>query len=38
MTEMAPDVWVGLGPDATTSRLRLVFDAPRHIAITRRHD
>ena len=38
MTEMAPHVWVGLGPEATTSRLRLVFDAPRHIGITRRHD
>jgi hypothetical protein len=38
MTEMAPSVWVGLGPEATTSRLRLVFDAPRHIGITRRHD
>jgi hypothetical protein len=38
MTEMAPNVWVGLGPEATTSRLRLVFHAPRHIAITRRHD
>ncbi|MPZ36178.1 MAG: hypothetical protein GEV13_35405 [Rhodospirillales bacterium] len=38
MTQVAPDVWIGLGPDAATSRLRLVFDAPRHIPITRRHD
>ena len=38
MTQMAPDVWIGLGPDAATSRLRLVFDASRHIPITRRHD
>jgi hypothetical protein len=37
MTEIAPNVWVGLGPDVATSRLRLVFDAPRHFAITRRH-
>jgi len=27
MTEMVP-VWIGLGPDATRSRLRLVFEAP----------
>ncbi|MPZ36175.1 MAG: hypothetical protein GEV13_35390 [Rhodospirillales bacterium] len=38
MTQVAPDVWIGLGPDPATSRLRLVFDAPCHIAITRRHD
>ena len=38
MTEMVPEVWIGLGPDATGSRLRLVFDAPRRIPITRRHD
>ena len=38
MTEMVPEVWIGLGPDTTRSRLRLVFDAPRHIPITRRHD
>ncbi|MEA2908224.1 MAG: hypothetical protein QOJ15_305 [Bradyrhizobium sp.] len=37
MTEMVPEVWIGLGPDATRSRLRLVFEAPRHIPITRRH-
>jgi hypothetical protein len=38
MTEMVPEVWIGLGPDAATYRLRLVFDAPRHISITRRHN
>jgi hypothetical protein len=38
MIQMAPDVWIGLGPDAAKSRLRLVFQAPRHIPITRRHD
>ena len=38
LTEMVPEVWIGLGPDATRSRLRLVFDAPRNIAITRRHN
>jgi hypothetical protein len=38
MIQMAPDVWIGLGPDAAKSRLRLVFEAPRHIPITRRHD
>jgi hypothetical protein len=38
MTEMVPEVWVGLGPDATRSRLRLLFEAPRNIPITRRHD
>lgn len=37
MTEMMPEVWVGLGPDATTSKLRLLVDAPRHMSITRRH-
>lgn len=38
MTELVPDVWVGLGPQPARSRLRLVFDAPRRVAITRRHD
>ena len=38
MTELVPEVWIGLGPDATRSRLRLVFEAPRHVPITRRHD
>jgi hypothetical protein len=38
MTEMVPEVWIGLGPDATRSRLRLVLEASRNIPITRRHD
>jgi hypothetical protein len=38
MTQVSPDVWIGLGPDAAKTRLRLVFDAPRHISITRRRD
>lgn len=38
MTEVAPDVWVGLGLELTMSKLRLVVDAPRHFPITRRHD
>lgn len=38
MVQLSHDVWVGLGPDLAKSRLRLVFDAPRHIPITRRHD
>ena len=38
MTQVSPGVWIGLGPDPATTRLRLVFDAPRHIPITRRHD
>jgi len=37
MTEMVPEIWIDLGPDAARSRLRLVFEAPRHIPITRRH-
>ena len=36
MVEMAPDVWIGLAPRTPKSRLRLVFDAPRYISITRR--
>ena len=35
-TEMAPGVWVGLGADSGRYRLRLKFDAPRHMLITRR--
>lgn len=38
MTEMAPEIWIGLGRNAATSRLRLLVDAPRHIPISRRHD
>ena len=37
MSEMSPEVWVGLGPDTATSKLRLLIDAPRHMSITRRH-
>ena len=33
-TEMAPGVWVHLGP--TTSKLKLLFDAPKAIAISLR--
>ena len=36
MTEMSPEIWVGLGPDSATSRLRLLIAAPRHIPISRR--
>ena len=37
MTEIAPDVWIGLGPYSPRYKLRLVFDAPRHIPILRRN-
>lgn len=36
MTEVAPDIWVGLGPDPATKKLRLVLDAPPDMSITRR--
>jgi len=36
LTEVAPGVWVGLGPDAATMKLRLLFEAPRDLAIRRR--
>ena len=38
MTQVSSSVWVGLGPEMTRSRLRLVFEAPRNIPIVRRHD
>lgn len=38
MTEFTPDVWIGLGRDAPAYPLRLLFDAPRHIPISRRRD
>jgi hypothetical protein len=38
LTKMMPDVWVGMGPEPARSRFRLMFDAPRHVSITRRHD
>lgn len=37
MTEMAPDVWVGLGLKAATAKLRLLVNAPRHMSISRRY-
>lgn len=37
-TEIAPEVWVRLGRDESRSRLRLRFEAPRHISINRRAD
>jgi hypothetical protein len=37
LTRLTPDVLVGLGPDPTYSQLRLVFEAPRHAPIIRRH-
>jgi hypothetical protein len=36
LTEVAPDVWIGLGPDAATMKLRLLFEAPRDPSIRRR--
>lgn len=36
LTEVAPAIWIGLGPHPATSKLQLLFDAPRHLAITRR--
>jgi hypothetical protein len=36
MAEVMPDVWIGLGRDRANSKLRLIFDAPREISITRR--
>ena len=36
LTEMMPNVWIGLGPDPAGHQLRLIFEAPRHISITRR--
>jgi hypothetical protein len=38
MTEIAPEVWIGLGRDPTWSRLRLVIKAPRNVPITRRRE
>ena len=36
MTEIAPEVWVGRGPVVASSRLRVLIDAPRQLAIRRR--
>ncbi len=38
MTEMAPQVWVGIGHHVAKSKLRLLIDAPRRIPISRRPD
>ena len=35
-TELAPDVWVQLGPWISMKHVKLLFDAPRSISITRR--
>ena len=35
MTEVFSDVFIGIGPDFATWRLRLLFDAPRCILIRR---
>jgi hypothetical protein len=36
-TEIAPTVWVQLGPLASKRHLKLLFTAPRSVSITRRH-
>lgn len=36
LIRMMPEVWIGLGPDPAGHQLRLVFEAPRHVSITRR--
>ncbi len=35
-TELAPDVWVQLGPWISKSHVKLLFDAPKSVSITRR--
>jgi hypothetical protein len=35
-TELVPAVWVQLGPWISTKHLKLLFDAPKSILITRR--
>ncbi len=37
LTEMIPQVWIGLGHKIGHAKLRLLVHAPRHISITRRH-
>jgi hypothetical protein len=34
--EVAPTVWVQLGPYASKRHMKLLFEAPRYISITRR--
>jgi hypothetical protein len=36
LTRLMPEVWIGLGPDPAGHQLRLIFEAPRYISITRR--
>jgi hypothetical protein len=35
-TELAPDVWVQLGPWISMKHVKLLFDAPKSVSITRR--
>jgi hypothetical protein len=35
-TELAPDVWVQLGPWISMKHVKLLFEAPRSVSITRR--
>ena len=35
LTEVLPDVFVGIGPDPATWRLRLLFEAPQTVPIRR---
>ena len=37
-TEIAPTVWVQLGPWTGGRHLKVLFTAPRSVSITRRHD
>ena len=37
-TEIAPTVWVQLGPWSGKRQLKLLFTAPRSVSIRRRHD
>jgi len=36
LTEMMPNVWIGMGPEPAGAKFRLLFEAPRHVSITRR--
>ena len=35
MTEVLPDILIGIGPDSAKWRLRLLFEAPQTVLITR---
>jgi len=35
MTEIFPDVFIGIGPDDATWRIRLLFEAPQTVLIRR---